>query len=117
MKNQRFNYFIIIFILFNLFVGCNANSKEGSEIPFVSSQWKSGDQRLRAQMANDLLQKNILSGKSESEILDILGSPDEKSPNRFTYFLETEFMGPWRMFLNVDFKDSTKKVHSAWITD
>ena len=117
MKNKRFNYIFFIIILLNLFVSCSDNSKKSNEIPFDSKQWKSGDQRVRAQMSRDLLDKNILFGKNEGEILDILGSPDEKSPYRFTYFLETEFMGPWRMFLNVDFKDSTKIVYSAWITD
>ena len=119
MKNKRFNYIFIffIFILLALFVSCSENSKESNEIPFDSNQWKSGNQRVRAKMSRDLLEKNILSGKNEGEILDILGSPDEKSPNRFTYFLETEFMGPWRMFLNVDFEDSTKRVYTAWITD
>ena len=119
MNNKRFNniFIFFIFILLALFVCCGENSKESNEIPFDSNQWKSGNQRVRAKMSRDLLEKNILSGKNEGEILDILGSPDEKSPNRFTYFLETEFMGPWRMFLNVDFKDSTKRVYSAWITD
>ena len=117
MKNERFYYIFFIFILLNLFASCIDNSKESNEIPFDSNQWKSGDQRVRANMSRDLLEKNILFGKNEGEILDILGSPDEKSPNRFTYFLETEFMGPWRMFLNVDFEDSTKRVNMAWITD
>jgi hypothetical protein len=121
MKYKRFNYIFIfiffIFILLSVFVSCSDNSKESNEIPFDSNQWKTGDQRVRARMSRDLLEKNILIGKNEGEILDILGSPDDKRPDRFTYFLETEFMGPWRMFLNVDFKDSTKRVYSVWITD
>ena len=68
-------------------------------------------------MAKALLEKNILLGKNEGEILNLLGTPDEIKPNRFTYFLETDYLGPWRKFLNIDFKDSTKRVHSAWITD
>jgi hypothetical protein len=68
-------------------------------------------------MSRDLLEKNILIGKNEGEILAILGPPDEKKTNRFTYLLETEFMGRWQMWLNIDFKDSTKRVYSVWITD
>ena len=67
-------------------------------------------------MVNDLIEKKILTGKKQIHIEELLGHPDESTEKEYIYFLETDFMGPWRMFLHVEFSDS-KKVSSAWVND
>lgn len=67
-------------------------------------------------MATDLIEKNILIGKDKSEIDKILGEPDEIENNEYIYFLETDFMGPWRMFMHVEISNA-QVVSSVWIND
>lgn len=49
--------------------------------PFSASQfdargWKSGNRWSRGAMVQDMIDRNLLIGKSRSEVLDVLGQPD-----------------------------------------
>jgi hypothetical protein len=57
-----------------------------TDIRFNSEKWKSWDNResetnLRWDMANDLIENYNLKGKTQSEIIDLLGEPESNVQN------------------------------------
>lgn len=44
--------------------------------PFVAESWRAGDSKLRGTMVPDLLDKNILIGRSAAEVTALLGPSD-----------------------------------------
>ena len=61
-------------------------------IKFDSDKWKNWNETestitLRWDMHKDLIKQHKLKGLSESEIIDLLGEPENKSENEFRYYL------------------------------
>jgi hypothetical protein len=44
--------------------------------PFDSEKWKSGDSSTRGDMLQDVIKRNLLIGKSQSGVQDLLERPD-----------------------------------------
>jgi hypothetical protein len=61
---------------------------------FESSKWKKANSEHRWQMYDDLLEKKILNGKTQKEVIEILGMPDsrqnETSDAYWEYDLESK---------------------------
>ena len=77
------------------------------EIPFEGNSWKNDTNRAqmnfpRQGMAEYLINKNILSGKSEKQILSMLGAPDHKDRNLNKTTRLIYFLGPGRSIASAD---------------
>jgi len=71
---------------------------------------------LRGAMALDLIQKDLLPGKSAPQLLELLGVPDEKGGGDWTYHLgECPGLGWNDSDLRVQFDAGTTLVKSATI--
>ncbi len=46
--------------------------------PFDSGAWKSGTAGVRGQMAEDLIDRGLLLGKTRTEVTQLLGAPDQE---------------------------------------
>ncbi len=64
--------------------------RDNSFLPrkFDSVSWKTGDMRVRGEMVASLQEQSVLRGKSEDEVLAILGQPDEDLDGSFLYRLD-----------------------------
>jgi hypothetical protein len=106
-----------------LLVACNRDFKSNG-LAFDSNVWKSGNLRERGRMTNDLLSKNLLTGKSSKEVFELLGKP-ENTMNNGTMEYSTDpgsWMsgandGPWIHYLNIEFDNAKERVSKAFITD
>ena len=72
-------FILTIFLILLSLSSCTDNS-------FNSKKWKSWDIResetnLRWDMANDLIENYNLKGKTQSEIIDLLGKPESNVQN------------------------------------
>ncbi|MCH7515146.1 MAG: hypothetical protein IH947_14570 [Bacteroidetes bacterium] len=93
-KFRKFEIFFIVFVLLNAITGCGADI----EIEDFSREiWKSDrngcDGRRAGEIEALLGAKNILLGKSEHEILSLLGRPDKnelyrRSQKFFIYYID-----------------------------
>lgn len=77
-----------ILLLFNL-AACSlvGNEKRAfQEKPFVSDEWIKGDAQTRGEMTRDLSKYDTvvkLAGKTQSELIKILGEPDKKTMGKY----------------------------------
>jgi hypothetical protein len=73
-------------LLFNL-AACSPPEKRAFvEKPFVSDGWLKGDAQTRGEMTRDLEKYETvvtLSGKTQSELIKILGEPDKKTTGKY----------------------------------
>src|SRR5438094_9834465 len=75
-------------------------------LPFNSAQWKSGDRVLRGKMARQLPGSQLILGKNEKQVLEILGDPDHRSETEWAYHVDigVKFLfHPWSYNLTVRF--------------
>lgn len=76
-----------------LAAGCARNDlQEGGRavvvhIPFDSGAWKADAPGVRAKMAQDLLDRRLLVGKSPAEVKALLGEPDQDGTGFLGYFV------------------------------
>jgi hypothetical protein len=59
------------------------------QVAFTSSTWQAQPQE-RPRMIRDLLAQHLLDGKSQNEVLAILGAPDSTSDQRLIYWAGTD---------------------------
>ncbi len=74
-----------------------ANRTEAVQAAFDSSAWKSDIGGMSGRMANDLIERRVLLGKTRSEIKLLLGAPDQEgagSLGYFVYFGTDHVLGP-----------------------
>lgn len=90
------------------------------QIAFDRSEWKRGDERERAKMIDDLIDRSILIGKDREEVTAILGPPDKQGDTLIAYTVDLGqrfwFGSPWYYDLYVSF-DSTGTVQTVGYTD
>ena len=97
MKFQKFrksDIYFIVFVLLNILAGCGS----GLEIEAFSSEiWKSDRNGCNSKRVGEIDAligaRNILLGKSEHEILSLLGRPDKnelyrRSQKFFIYYID-----------------------------
>lgn len=60
---------------------------EAVHAAFDSGAWKAGAPGVRGKMADDLVEKGLLIGKTKAEIEEMLGKPDEESKGALGYFV------------------------------
>ena len=92
--------------------------------PFAAKKWQEGNARDRGEMVEDLLAKDLLNGKSEEQVLALLGSADHgtRRTKDFDLCYEVDVgmrfgFRPWWYVLCVCFDSSTDKVTAAYCDD
>jgi hypothetical protein len=78
---------------------------------FDSAKWKQGDKRTRGKMIYDLRNSKILIGKTESEVLDLLGKDDDPKANSKTYVIDANI--PTNVFFSIHFDNDTRRVKAT----
>ncbi len=67
--------------------GDASNRTEAVQAAFDSGAWKSGVGGVRGRMANDLIGRKVLLGKTRAEVQQLLGAPDQEGPGSLGYFV------------------------------
>ena len=101
---------IIIGSFLIIFFSCNSTE-------FNSVRWKKGSKELRGKMSSDLIQKQILDGKSESDVIGLLGTPDRKKQECISYDLDLEGHNNWSYFLQICFDKRNGKSNYVQVND
>jgi hypothetical protein len=87
---------------------------------FHSQEWQSGNMRKRGQMVSSLVEKRILAGKKQSDVLALLGEPSTASTNRIAYKIDIGYrfgFSPWLYVLAIDFNETNGIVSSVTLKD
>jgi hypothetical protein len=102
---------IIVILLFISFFNCTDSSPK----KFETKKWKNASPREQGLMASDLVESNILIGKSKSEVLELIGVPKDSSTVNFHYLIEFGYMAPFH--LDVNFNKNENKVIDVTLID
>ncbi len=94
----------------------SCKNNEVTQRSFESQSWRNGGHQIRGQMAQDLIKRQILIGKTRNQAIKLLGKPDEEDKEFITYFiyLGNEFGPPPLVHVELDKRQTVKDV---WITD
>ena len=87
---------------------------------FHSEKWRSGNMRERGQMVSNLIEKQILKGKKQSDVLALLGEPSTASANQIAYKVDIgqRFgFSPWLYVLAIDFDETNRIVSNVALMD
>ena len=120
MQNKLLRMSFGIWVL-SLFVSCGTfkdlippNKRPFQERIFDSKLWREGDAQTRGKMSKDLRWKKyaaegyLLDGKTQSEILTILGEPDRKTRGRCCGAGGTSDEEVWLYNIEVNDPDNSK---------
>jgi outer membrane protein assembly factor BamE (lipoprotein component of BamABCDE complex) len=84
---------------------------------FDSQKWKVGSFSSRGEMAQDLIERKVLEGKSKTEVENLIGKPDEQGSDIYHYQVITlSRCYFWKCGLQVVF-DQTAQVKSVNVSD
>ena len=114
-----------VFLAVCCLLGLNcARDFEANNEQFDSVKWKLHDLRARGRMANDLLTRGLLEGKSPQEVREFLGEPDNITHAGVMEYktdpgawLGGANNGPWIHYLNIEYGNEDGHVARAYITD
>ena len=87
---------------------------------FHSKDWLTGDVRKRGQMVTSLLEKKILTGRTQTEVVALLGIPDNTYTNQISYKVDIGQQlgsGPWLYDLAIDFAETNGIVSNVGLKD
>lgn len=86
-------------ILTLIMLSCGTNNQSGkNDLEFNSETWKSGDMRTKGKMTDNILNDSLLIGKTKTEVIKILGEPDQQTESRLHYTVDPgiKYMSePW----------------------
>ena len=116
---------IIILSLAILVISCkNINdtkdNKQNVRMKFNSESWKKGDFKLRGKMSNDLVDSEILIGKTKDEVTELLGKFDGELSDMIFYKIDVGIIfgsGKWLYMLMIYFDESNNLVSEVVIGD
>jgi len=113
MSYARFLLIGLVLCLPVYLLGCPEDSPPRA---FDQQVWKTASDRVRGQMAQDLIDKKILIGKTRMQVINLLGRPYEEDKQFVTYliYFGNEFAPP--PFVYIEF-DSRQIVKNVLITD
>ncbi len=106
------NKIVLLFYLILLCISCSPDTKT---VKFSTEKWKSGSQLERGNMVTDLVESNILIGKSKIEVTKLLGIPKDSSKTNYLYLVDFGYMTPF--YLDIEFDFTTKKVQKVILND
>ena len=85
---RKFSFALTVIIV--LFVSCS--DFQSKDLTFESEKWKNGNSSFRARMISDLLKSKVLENKTKTEVIEVLGGPDNDENGYFIYKFE---FGGW----------------------
>jgi hypothetical protein len=82
------NKITVLILSLTILISCNGQK----EAKFDSEKWKNWEETestlfLRWEMRNDLLENHDLKGRSQKDVIKLLGEPENKSKDNFRYNL------------------------------
>jgi hypothetical protein len=93
---------------------------------FDAQAWRAGDVGQRARMVHDLVRSSTLMGRTQQEVIELLGPPDNQWPDSLQYFyvhhrlldgwLDLPFSN-WREWLMIEFDPKSGRVIEAQTQD
>lgn len=91
------------------------DSAQRVHAPFDSATWKSGNDSARGQMADDLIDRRLLIGKTRAEVIAMLGEPDQDGGGSLGYFVyfSTDNAARPAYVIRVEFDKHRKLVKDA----
>ena len=101
-----------LLLLFIFLLSCGNKNKTEK---FDKEKWISGTQIERGNMSTDLVESQILIGKTKSETIEYLGFPKDSTNTNFHYLLDFGYMTPFH--LDVNFGKTDLKVIEVTISD
>ncbi|MEZ4887017.1 MAG: hypothetical protein R3E32_19965 [Chitinophagales bacterium] len=111
---------LTFFILLGIY-SCGINSEsELNNVKFSSEKWKVSDWREKGRMTDDIVENDLLIGKTKTEIVEMLGEPVQQTEDRFHYTVDIgiKYMyDTWLYWLSVDFDTIEHKVNQVWLAD
>jgi hypothetical protein len=87
---------------------------------FDAATWRTGDLRTRGTMVRDLIERELLIGKSRQEAVGLLGPPDQEAERLLTYNVDLGHKfgsTPWLYALQLRIDAASGRVLEAWYTD
>jgi len=115
---NKFSKIGILFLLCTLTFSCK--DFQSNDLVFSSKAWKESDFRIRGRMSRNLLDQKSLTGKTQSEVIEILGKPDEEYEDSIKYAIDLgSIFERWiqRNFIMVTFDEQSLKVKEIAIID
>ncbi len=104
------------------FTGADSDISE-NEMSFNQQEWQKGNERSRGAMTNDIIDSDTLLNRSESTVIELLGTPDLKNDSLLIYNVD---MGdnmsisgdewPYNFIVKVS-QDSTKRVEDVTLAE
>ena len=93
------SFLIAFFLLLSVILACGLRKpwRDYKARPFDSEKWRNGDRVDRGTMYADLFMKRTLNGKTQDEVLQLLGKPDKKASveGREVWLYRLEVVGEW----------------------
>lgn len=93
------NAILALFMILTVTVACGFRKpwRNYDKQPFDSQKWKTGDAQTRGTMYFDLFIKRTLTGKTEDDVLELLGEPDTKKTieGLNVWLYRIEIVGEW----------------------
>jgi hypothetical protein len=115
---SKFSKLGILFLLCTLTFSCK--DFQSNDLVFSSKEWKESDFRVRGRMYSSLLNQKLLTGKTRSEVIEILGKADEEYKDSIKYAIDLGSIFErciQRYFLMITFDEQTQKVKDTEIID
>jgi len=104
-KRALFAVLSLVMLAVGISILIRADVRPGGQVPFDAAKWKA-DRRgevsgIRRYMADTLIRNHTLDGRTLSQVLELLGTPDQDQsaahPRRIAYEL-----GPERQVISID---------------
>jgi hypothetical protein len=113
-KRNRLGGFLGLLLVTAVISSCDTPSRK-----FDSIEWKSGDASVRGGMAHDIMDRQLLDGKSRTEIEGLLGKPDYQETDWYGYKVITiarcRFV--WECRMSIVFDGGSNRVKSVAVSD
>jgi len=87
---------------------------------FDAATWRTGNLRTRGTMVRDLIDRELLIGKSRQEAVALLGPPDQEAERLLTYKVDLGHKfgsTPWLYAFQLRIDAATGRVFEAWHSD
>ena len=114
VTGRRLGWFLELLLVAVVLSSCDAPAKH-----FDSSEWKAGDPSARGAMAQDLMDRKLLIGKSRTDIEALLGKPDKHDADWYGYKVVTiaRCRYVWECRMDVVFEQASDHVKFVAVSD
>lgn len=113
LKGNRLGGLLGLLLVTVVLSSCDTPSRK-----FDSLEWRSGDASVRGAMAQDIMDSELLDGKSRTEVEGLLGKADYQETDSCGYkVIPIARCRFWKCEMYVVFDRSTNRVKSVAVSD